>query len=161
MASSPGFDIAVRLILSLCVLVFSAVLFVIRWLRRSAREHQAQHWPSVTAVVHNSFELNDRSTNVAQDDPAKYVFWWITALEYSYQVKGEFYAGTYFLPGSCTDSAMASEAGKAWLGRKITVRYDPSNPEKSFFLETDGAPGKSRIPRSLEERPYVTTLSLK
>lgn len=161
MASSPGSDIVVRLILSLCALMFSAALFVTRWLHRAAREHQAQHWPSVTAVVHNSFELNDRSTNVAQDDPARYVFWWITALEYSYQVNGEFYAGTYFLPSSYTDSSVASAEGKAWLGRKITVRYNPSNPEKSFFLETDGAPGKSRIPRSRENRPYVTTLSLK
>lgn len=162
MASSPGSDIAVRLILSLWALMFSVSLYLSRWLRSERTWRKARNWPAVEAVVHNSFELNESSRNIADEgEREEYEHRWITAIEYSYQVNGEFYAGTYFLPSFYTDSGIASAEGKAWLGEKITIRYDPSNPEKSFFLETDGAPGKPRIPRSREDRPYVTTLSLK
>src|SRR5690348_9460337 len=143
MANSSESHIPVQLILLLPAFIFSVSLYLTRWFRRQRTEQKAQSWPAVEAVVHNSFELNESSRNVTGAGvPEEYVHRWITAIEYSYQVNGEFYAGTYFLPSSSTDSAIASEQGKAWLGRKITIRHDPSNPEKSFFLEADGAPGK-------------------
>ena len=162
MASPPESQFPATLIFLILAFLFFGLLFLTRWSRRRRTEQKARSWPAIEAVVHNSFELNESSRNVADEGHlAEYEHRWITAIEYSYQVNGEFYAGTYFLPSSYTDSGIASAEGKAWLGEKITIRYDPSHPEKSAFLEADGAPGKSRIPRSREDRPYVTTLSLK
>ena|SRR6266478_6181873 len=103
---------------------------------------------------------NDGSDNDGDDDE-EYFPRWTIAIQYSYQADGELYAGTYFLPSTYSDGDLASEAENAWAGRKIVVRYNPSKPAQSWFLEQDGAPGKPHIPRLLSYRPYVTNLSLK
>ena len=141
--------------------LFWTSLFLTRWYRRQRLQQRARNWPAVEAIVHKSFELNESSRNTADGSKTELVHTWATAIQYSYQVDGEFYAGTYFLPNTYRDSCIATERGKAWIGDKITIRYNPSNPEESFFLESDGAPGKPHIPRSRADRPQVTTLSLK
>jgi hypothetical protein len=83
------------------------------------------------------------------------------ALEYSYRAGGEFHAGAYFLPETYSEGDVASDAERAWAGRKIVVRYNPDKPAQSVFLQEDGAPGKPHIPRLISYRPYVTDLSLK
>lgn len=155
------YSVPVTWLLAIPVVMFSVGLYLIRWMRRQHTEAKAQSWPAVEAVVNNSFELNERSRNVeSAQDSAEYVHIWAVAIQYAYQVNGEFYAGTYFLPHTYEDSGIATEAGRAWIGKRITIRYDPRNYAKSFFLESDGAPGKSHIP-PYADRPQVTTLSLK
>lgn len=86
---------------------------------------------------------------------------WIVGLRYSYRVTGNMYVGSYFLPVAFADSGEASEAGKAWIGKHIRIRYNPDKPDQSAFLQVDGAPGKSRIPAGLSSEPYIASLSLK
>ncbi len=84
----------------------------------------------------------------------------IVALQYTYQAEGELYSGSYFLPGTYSDGSLSSEDARAWIARKIVVRYDPAKAARSFFLEQDGAPGKPHIPRMFSYSPYMTDLSL-
>jgi hypothetical protein len=85
---------------------------------------------------------------------------WISGLHYSYYAEGTAYSGTYLLPLAHEDSGSASQAGQSWVGKQISVRYNPDRPEQSLFLESDGAPGKPRIPSGWSSEPYLTSLSL-
>ena len=160
--NSTELEFPITLIFLIPAFIFSVVLFVSRWIRREHSQYRARSWPRAEAIVNSSFELNESSKNVApEDSPAEYVHIWATAIQYSYQVNGEFFAGTYFLPWTYEDSGLATEFGKAWIGKRITIRYDPRNVERSVFLKSDGAPGKPHIPKTRADRPQVTTLSLK
>ncbi|HEY6250520.1 MAG TPA: hypothetical protein VI685_11215 [Candidatus Angelobacter sp.] len=158
---STEFQVPIVWLLALPGVIFSVGLYLTRWMRRQRTAAKAQSWPAAQAVVNNSFELNESTRNVAPEGAvAEYVHIWAVAIQYAYQVNGEFYAGTYFLPNTYKDSGVATEMGRAWISRRITIRYDPRNYETSFFLESDGAPGKPHIPPRTD-RPQVTTLSLK
>lgn len=162
MALLTEFHFPTVLIYLVPAFIFSVTLYLSRWLRREHTEIRARSWPAAQAKVHNSFELNERSKKVGNEySSEEYIDIWAPAIQYSYQVNGEFYAGTYFLPQVYKDSGKATVAGRVWIGETIIIRYDPKDPEKSFFLQSDGAPGKPHIPRSLADRPQVTTLSLK
>ncbi len=83
-------------------------------------------------------------------------------LQYSYQVAGEFYAGYIVLAGPYSSREAAGAAAAPWLGKKISVRYNPARPHESALLPEDGAPPGMRglgdqPPRSSD----VITLSLK
>jgi hypothetical protein len=149
------------------------VYFFVHVARRIKRWYYcgaAQSWPAASAKVISNYQIDENqvsfSTNGWDDEDLNYEevdykARWAVAIEYSYQAEGESYAGTYFLPGTYAEGDLADDAANAWTDKAITVRYNSSNPEKSFFLEQDGAPGKPHIPRLLSWRPYVTDLSLK
>ena len=87
---------------------------------------------------------------------------WKPALQYSYQVAGEFYSGYFVLGEVFSSREDASAAARPWLEKKIFVRYNPARPHESAFLRDDGAPQGSR---SLGDQPPASsdtiTLSLK
>jgi Protein of unknown function (DUF3592) len=58
--------------------------------------------------------------------------YWVGELSYSYSVDGEYYAGVAELSASSEDSAWDSVEG--WKGRRIRVRYLPSDPAKSVLV---------------------------
>lgn len=129
---------------------------------------RARDWPVADAVVTGSYEIDENEVSFSGnswEDPDyendEYTPRWAVAIQYGYQAEGETYSGTYFLPHTYSDGALASDDVKAWTDKKIVVRYNPGRPEQSFFLAEDGAPGKPHIPRSLSSRPYLTDLSLK
>ncbi|HEY6971376.1 MAG TPA: DUF3592 domain-containing protein [Candidatus Angelobacter sp.] len=161
---------------ALIVVVLMAIVYLVlhlwRWSRQRSRMARAEAWPVTDAKVESSYELDESSTKLRtllgylkfgheedahQHDPEA----WTVGICYYYRVSGGIYAGTYFLPKSYRQSRRASEAGKVWVGKKIRVRYHPDKPEQSMFLESDGAPGRSRIPVSATSSPYVTGLPLK
>jgi hypothetical protein len=161
------FLIAVLLALGFCALVYAA-----RWFRRRSMKSKAQDWTRVDATVHNSYEIDENASassastwmqldNLDNENKDEYVSRWAVAIEYTYQVAGEIYSGRYFLPVTYTDGHLASEAGRAWVGKSIIVRFNPHHAERSVFLVEDGAPGEPHIPTTLSERPHLTTLSLK
>jgi hypothetical protein len=151
----------------------AVVYFFVHIVRRAKRWYYcgaAQSWPAASATVISSYQIDENqvpfSTNGWDDEDlnyeeVKYKARWAVAIEYSYHAEGESYAGTYFLPGTYAEGDRADDAGNAWTGKTITVRYNPSHPKQSFFLEEDGAPGKPHIPRLLSFQPYLTDLSLK
>jgi hypothetical protein len=83
-------------------------------------------------------------------------------LQYSYVVDGEYYAGYIILGGPYSSRGEVSAAARPWLGKKISVRYNPAQPHQSALLIEDGAPPGMR---GLGETPPassdITTLSLK
>jgi hypothetical protein len=166
---ASGFEVEIPAVLFVLgpALVFVAVLYLTRLARQRFRESQARNWTPVDATVNSSYEVDENSSLASpnalasQESNAEYVACWATAIQYTYHANGEIYAGTYFLPGTWSDGHLAAEAGRAWVGRKIVVRYNPVLPEQSVFLEQDGAPGRPHISRLVSDRPYVTGLSLK
>lgn len=171
------------------VLVGTAFRLLYVWrkgaqLRAIAR---AQNWPVADGVVDSSFELdetvlrprtwlkllgpwitlmlsfegvNPERISVDNDgrDSSKP---WIVGLRYSYCIRGDMYVGSYFLPIAFADSGEASDEGRAWIGRRIVVRYNQDKPHESLFLQVDGAPGKPRVPAGFSTEPYIAGLSLK
>lgn len=140
---------------------------VSRRIRRWRLYSRAESWPSADATVNSSYELDENETafsvNGWEEDlePRDYKARWSVALDYTYRVESELFSGTYFLPGTYEEGDVASAAGKAWVGRKIVVRFNPDQPAESCFLLQDGAPGKPHIPFLLSKRPYITNLSLR
>lgn len=145
-------DIPVKFMILGAVLGFYLLIYLFRWLKQRIAIIRALSWPSAEAVVENTYDL-DLSTQKTER--------WATALQYSFQVNGQYFAGTYFLPDALASAETSAQLGKDWLHRKIIIRYKPSNPLTSMFLEQDGAPGKPYIPVTLSEGPQFTTLSLK
>jgi uncharacterized protein DUF3592 len=152
----------------------AVVYFFVYVARRIRRWHYcgaARNWPSADAKIISSFQMDENqvafSTNAWDDedlnyeDANDYSARWAVAIQYSYQVEDEYFAGTFFLPETYSDGDLAQDAANAWTEKTITVRYNPSRPKQSFFLEQDGAPGKPHIPRLLDWKPYITELSLK
>jgi hypothetical protein len=144
------------------------VMYTARWTGRWYVANRAEEWPAADALVTGSYEIDENqgilSRNgweVDDDDDSEYHARFAVALQYSYRVSGEVHTGTYFLPDTYTEGDLAGEAERAWQGRKIIVRYNPSKPQQSFFHVHDGAPGRPHIPWMVSSRPYVTTLSLK
>ena len=86
---------------------------------------------------------------------------WKPALQYSYQVAGQFYSGYFILAGAFISREEASAAARPWREKKIFVRYNPERLHESAFLRADGAPPGSR---SLGDQPPpssdMITLSL-
>ena len=164
---SPEFELPGVLIAIVPAATIALSVYGWRWRQRRSLFFRAQSWPVTDAIVISSYELDENSGVLSRnvfsggDENAEYFPLWSTAIQYSYRVNGDLYAGTYFLPTTSDDGHIAAEAGRAWLGRNIAVRYNPDNAEESIFLEQDGAPGKSRISRLVSDRPQLTTLSLK
>jgi|SRR5215831_11866713 len=152
-------------------IIFAApVYFLVHVARRLGRWHnlgRAESWPAADATVTSSYELDENQVAFSSNgwdsagEEDDYTPSWAVVLEYSYQAEGESYSGSYFLPYTYCDGETASEAERAWADKKIIVRYNPSRPKQSFFLEQDGAPGKPHIPRLLSWKPYITDLSLR
>jgi hypothetical protein len=161
-----------RVVLRFIFMIPAAVVYFLVYLYRRMRSWhvagRALNWPAADATVHGSYQLDENEVSFSINgwgeeglEGKNYHARWAVAIEYGYQAEGEFYSGTYFLPGTHSDGALAFQAEKAWAGKTIVVRYNPSHPRQSFFLEQDGAPGKPHIPRLLSYRPYITDLSLK
>jgi hypothetical protein len=161
-----------NLVRILLMIPAAVVYFFVNIARRIKRWYYcdaAQSWPAADARVISSYQIDENqvlfSTNGWDEDlnskEVEYKARWAVAIEYSYQAWGESYAGSYFLPGTYAEGDLANDAGNAWTDKTITVRYNPSRPKQSFFMEEDGAPGQPHIPRLLSWRPYVTGLSLK
>lgn len=157
----------VRLIYMVPVAIVYLLVYMFRRLRRWHIGGRAESWPAADAAVSGSYEIDENQSALSRNgwgdehSDAEYYSRWSVAIQYSYQANGELYSGTYFLPQTYSDGDLASEAERAWVGKQIVVRYNPSKPAQSFFLEQDGAPGKPHIPRLLSYSPYLTNLSLK
>jgi hypothetical protein len=154
------------------------VVHLARGLQRWYLSARAKNWTKTDAWVSGSYQLDesqgllslhgwsewdglDAINEDERQNEADYRERLAVAIEYNYRADGEVRSGTYFLPYMFKEGDMASQAEKAWVGRKIVVRYNPVRPDQSFFLVQDGAPGKPHIPRPLSYRPYLTGLSLK
>jgi uncharacterized protein DUF3592 len=161
-------EIPVTLLWLAPAVLLSLGVYLFRWGRRWSIANRAVSWPSADATVNSSFELDENESALAAhhwqgegETDIEYAPLWSTAIQYTYRMNGEIYAGTYFLPATSPDGHIAAESGRSWIGKKIAVRYNPPRPDESAFLVQDGAPGKPHIPRTVSDRPHFTKLSLK
>lgn len=143
-----SFHIPPNLIIYLAAVTFGAIVFLVRWSYWRRTDSRAKRWPMANANIQSSYEINDGGRG------------WITCLEYTYEANAEFYSGTYWLPGRCTQDYLAAEKAKKWLHQKIVVRYNPAKPEESAFLVEDGAPGRPYIPRTTRTQTGPIQLKL-
>src|SRR5437667_4836976 len=110
------FEIPANRIIVAVVSGFYLLLHLFRWLRWKLSAIKALSWPVAEAVVESSYELDVSSRRTER---------WVTALQYSYKVNGQYYAGTYFLPESLGSAEVAASSAHAWLHKNILVRYRP------------------------------------
>jgi len=160
--------VVIRFIYMIPVAVFYFLVYLGRRIQRWYVAGRAPNWPAADAIVHGSYELDENEVSFSRNgwgeeefETKNYYARWAVAIQYGYEAAGEFYSGTYFLPSTYSDGDLAFHAKEVWVGKTIVVRFNPSHPSQSFFLEQDGAPGKPHIPRLLSYQPYLTDLSLK
>ena len=124
----PGFEIVVAVIVLVAAAIRGAVNLMRSWLFKRA----ARKWPLVDATVEFSYTIPCRYSLTASCFPI---------LGYSYKIDGQSYSGSIGLRGSRSRSKVAAqEIGNTWRGTHLAVRVDPKRPERSAFLQEDGAP---------------------
>jgi len=112
------------------VVIISALLVYgsTRWWRVRRRERAGQNWPFVEGVSEGG-----RAVVPSRGSP------W-AEIDYSYAVNGEYYAGR-FVRGVFNNAneaqAYVDSMGK---GRRLIVRYSPSDFEKSVVRDEDQQP---------------------
>lgn len=154
----------IRAALFMLGLISVGAWFLYRHIRR---RREAFRWPLIEATIQSEFAANLAGPGVgmavagiAGSVAARNAY--NCVLQYSYQVAEEFYAGYIVLGGPYASSGDASAAARPWLGKKISVRYNPAQPHQSALLPEDGAPagmrGCGETPPASSD---VITLSLK
>jgi len=157
---NPVLEIMVIVYWNLQILLYGAVFAVgvaimaVTLLKDWLLTRAAKIWPFANATVEIIYAVRIGPRND---------HWWIPVLGYSYEVDGQRYSGSVGLNGSgAHDKETAQEAGNAWRGRKIVIRFDPQRPEKSAFLPEDGAPRNAiNYADQPPDSADVITLSLK
>lgn len=111
-----------------------SVSFVILGRDYSAVADEAQSWPSTRASVWKSQRV-DPSGGVANDSPG-------FEIGYLYQVGDKTYSGGTLTLGTFDESetTVQSLLEAFPVGRKITIYYDPANPQRSVVWR-----GKSNV----------------
>jgi len=113
----------------------AVLLMLTRWLWRTAqrtfKSSSAKSWPGAAGRIESTYVTRE-SSNRAE--------FYLLVLQYSYVVESERYSGSLTLGTRYSDRDSAAEAGRAWAGEKIQIRYKPSEPATSIWLAQDGAP---------------------
>lgn len=78
---------------------------------------------------------------------------YLPVLQYSYAVRGERYSGSFNLGVWERSEDSATVTGQGWIGEKIRVRYNPSDPAVSIWLQQEGAPAgaSSNLPYASDD----------
>jgi|SRR6185312_14921967 len=116
------------------------LVFLSRWLWTAARQalksSSAGSWPSAEARIETFYV-----TRVSSKSADLYAL----VLQYSYVVEAERYSGSVELGTRYSDRDSAAEAGRAWVGEKIHIRYKPADPATSIWRAQDGAPDDALV----------------
>ena len=107
----------------MCLIAGAALAFIafLKW--RFATK--AADWPAIAAKIENVFvDVLARGPNRS---PTTFA-----VLAYEYSVGGEYYSGEIRLDAG--DEAV-KDAEKEFIGKELTVHYDPSKPAVSVFLK--------------------------
>jgi len=154
-------DSVLRPILLLGVLFGTGAWFLYRHIRR---RKAAFGWPLIEATIQSEFASDVANPAVVMGVAGSVASRMLcnAVLQYSYKVAGEFYSGYIIFSGPYASREEAAAAASPWIGKTISVRYNPTQPHQSALLSEDGAPQGMR---GLGENPPassgVITLSLK
>jgi hypothetical protein len=134
--------------------------------RKIRRRKAAFSWPLIEATIQSEFasDLANAAVGMAFGVAGSAASRTLcnAVLQYTYNVAGEFYSGYIIFGGPYNSREDAAAAARPWIGKKVSVRYNPAQPHQSALLNEDGAPPGMR---GLGENPPassdVITLSLK
>jgi len=154
-----------RSILAVGLLLGAGAWFLYRHIRR---RKAAFGWPLIEATIQSEFasELTNPAVGMAvvgavAGSLASRMLC-NAVLQYTYSVAGEFYSGYIIFGGPYGSREEAAASARPWIGKKVSIRYNPAQPNQSALLHEDGAPPGMR---GLGENPpassAVITLSLK
>jgi hypothetical protein len=126
------------ILIGLLVIAGWACRLVWLWAREKVRKRAAESWPIAEAAVQTFYVVHHSDSHSGYSQAGRLGY--IPVLQYSCLVNEERYSGEFNLGvwESTQDSAQAT--AKGWLGEKIRIRYKPSDPAVSVWLEQDGAP---------------------
>lgn len=102
-----------------------------RTARGLLRSSSAKKWPIAEGRVESFYITTYKS---------KWGIFYFLVLQYSYVVGTERYSGSVTSGTQYSDRDSADDAGRAWVGAKIQIRYKQSHPATSAWLTQDGAP---------------------
>ena len=105
------------------------------WAKARSHARAAESWPTVEARVEGFYLIHNAG--------ARGSVHYLSILQYAYAVREERYSGSFNLGVWSGTEDSASVTGQGWIGEKIQVRYKPSDPAVSIWLEQDGAPAGS------------------
>jgi len=111
-----------RLVVRATIAVFGGSLDAIssKFKRRSTK---GREWPSCQGHI-------ESSTTYSHEEG------FTVRIGYSYSVAGEYYGG-YFEEAFYSDAPANRLTAALKEGQEVTIRYNPSKPEKSLLLEED------------------------
>jgi len=96
-------------------------------LRYTLRKRASKNWPSVEAMIGDGF-VGSRGRLAVLPRILRRVH-----LNYSYSVNGQQYMGQFYVLAQGKTSAEALQ--QAFVGKKISVRYNNRHPEISFLFD--------------------------
>jgi hypothetical protein len=141
--------------------IFAAIVFLFRLqAKRYISIDEAQNWPSAEATVENWRPQQLAflpSCSPKSDDLSQ----WSAILEYVFEAQGEYFAGEFCLAQWVENEEGCETLAARWLKKKVLIRYKPDDPNKSIFLESDGAPPGALPPnlQSVQPRDRLIDLS--
>lgn len=132
-------------------MAFFAGRWLWNWAKARVRARTAESWPRAEARVEGFYLMHSTGNHTGYSDAGQYSY--LPVLQYAYAVQGERYSGSFNLGVWDGSEGSASATGQGWVGEKIRVRYKPSNPSVSIWLEQDGAPAgaSSNLPYASDE----------
>ena len=154
-------DSVLRSILAVGLLLGAGAWFLYRHI---SRRKAAFRWPLIDATIQSEFvsELTNAAVGMGVVGAVASRMLCNAVLQYTYSVAGEFYSGYIIFGGPYGSREEAAASARPWIGKKVSVRYNPAQPNQSALLHEDGAPPGMR---GLGENPpassAVITLSLK
>ena len=125
-------------VIGLLAVAALASRFVWLWTREKVRKRAAESWPTAEAAVQTFYVVHANDSHSGYSEAGRLGY--IPMLQYSYVVNGERYSGDFNLGVWESNRNAAQSTAKGWLGEKIRIRYKPSDPGVSVWLEQDGAP---------------------
>jgi hypothetical protein len=106
--------------------------------RDRVRARAGESWPTAEARIESFYIVRNTSNRRYSGG------FYLPVLQYSYTVQDERCSGEFNLGVFEADRDSANEVGKKWVGENIRIRYKPSSPQESIWLEQDGAPPRLR-----------------
>ena len=108
-----------------------ATIFIIVFvhLRLRVKKSIETKWRTITAVVEQNC-ADQASGRSALGSGVEYV----GGILYSYEVNHDFYSGQHNFSRKFGSAEDAISWTKTWIGKKITIRYNPDDPSKSEFM---------------------------
>jgi hypothetical protein len=146
-------------LLTIAAIVAVIVFFIRLQKKRYISIAEAQNWPSAEATV-ESWHAQQLAFLPSSSPKNDDLWQWSAILEYVFEAQGEYFAGSFCLAQWVENEEGCETLAARWLKQKIRIRYKPEDPQKSIFLESDGAPPGALPPELQTIQPRNNLIDL-